>query len=103
MQKRMSAFARGVAAEKKNPLMSPLSDHDPKISIGESEFRLIFTAKHWQTRRPALRFSAIKQALMDGINTPWPTSTRAEHHQAVKDVQKILGLLLMGLPIGANL
>jgi hypothetical protein len=103
MQKRMPAFARGLAAEKQGPLMSPLSDHDPKISIGESEFRLIFTAKHWQTRGPALRFRAIKQPLMDGINTPWPSSTRAKHHQGVKHAQKVLGLLLMGLPMGVDL
>ena len=93
MVKRMSTVARGVAAEKQGPLLNPLADHDPKISIGESEFRLIFTAKHWQTRGPALRFRAIEQVLVDGINAPWPPSTGAEHHRGIKDVEELLGLL----------
>ena len=96
MVKRMSILARGVAAEKQGPLLNSLTNHDSKISIRESEFWLIFTAKHWQTGGPALRLRPIQQVLVDGINAPWPPSTRAEHHQGVQDVEKVLSLFSSG-------
>ena len=69
------------------------ADHDPEVTIGQPQFRLIPTTDHRQAHGPPGRIIGIgvsEQAAVEILKAPWSAAPRTEHQLGLDSFQQRL-------------